>query len=184
MSLKGDATAEGLAEVFCVAPFALQPILSAFEHIGFLKALASGYKLTLKGRHAAHVLWRQEAAAADIQELRALKQSVAAPDGALKPIFSDWLMAKGKDGPVRNTHLDPAYDDALIGRLQALHPQMDEAVKTLLAQVPRCEIYRGRLARAADLLKRGDHRYMTNPDVDSYQAIWLELGADLGQLLQ
>jgi pyruvate,orthophosphate dikinase len=45
--------------------------------------------------------------------------------------------------------------------------------------LPRLELYRTRLERAAGLVADGDHQYIASPRLDSYHNIWFELHEDL-----
>jgi len=80
---------------------------------------------------------------------------------------------------VTNDHTDSAWDQAVIGRLESLHAEIGELLRTTSAAVPRFASYAGRFATALQRVVDGEWDWLTRPSIDSYHTVWFELHEDL-----
>lgn len=149
---------------------------------GLVVQRPAGLKLTKAGAIAAQAAWANERGKADAAALAALQADFKRLDTLYRPILSDWRMVKTDQGPVRNTHHDSVYDEALIDETFAACTPLAPLLRALAALVPRCAMYRRRLDDALSALEQGDTRFMSDTDVDSVHILWSELAADLSAL--
>ncbi|HEX5267908.1 MAG TPA: hypothetical protein VFW24_14175 [Acidimicrobiales bacterium] len=90
-----------------------------------------------------------------------------------------WQLREIDHRQVANDHSDPAYDGAVLSRLQ----RVDESVRTPCAALAACmerfSCYRPRLDEARARVEEGEAEWFTRPDLDSYHSVWFELHEDL-----
>jgi pyruvate,orthophosphate dikinase len=106
-------------------------------------------------------------------------------DKRMKEAVTAWQLrppSSGDGEPEVNDHSDAAYDAKVLATLEAIGADTDAWLAPLETQSRRLRGYRPRLARALDLAKGGDQRYVASPRVDSFHGIWFELHEDLIQL--
>jgi hypothetical protein len=98
----------------------------------------------------------------------------------LLQVCTDWQLVPS-DGttPVRNEHLDAAYDDAVLDRLQAVDTRAQPICADLAAALDRFSAYGPRLAAALERTRAGDRQWLDRPVIDSYHTVWFELHEDL-----
>jgi pyruvate,orthophosphate dikinase len=87
-----------------------------------------------------------------------------------------------RDPTTINDHSDAAYDAAVLGRLAALHADVDAWLAPLVSGLPRLARYGVRLAAANDAAQAGNAKYVASPRVDSFHSAWFELHEDLIRL--
>ena len=93
----------------------------------------------------------------------------------LRALCTDWQVR----GDALNDHADVDYDEAVIGRLVALHRQARPICGELSSQLARFGGYERRLAAAVEKVLDGDGGWFTQPLIDSYHTVWFELHEDL-----
>ena len=81
--------------------------------------------------------------------------------------------------PVMNDHADPAYDEAVIGRLAETDSAIQPVCAALAALLERFGGYGERFATALDRVTGGDLDWFTKPMIESYHTVWFELHENL-----
>jgi pyruvate,orthophosphate dikinase len=81
-----------------------------------------------------------------------------------------------------NDHADAAYDADVLGRLAALHRDVESWLSGVAGGPRRLAWYGARLAAAAAAAVAGDGKFVASPRVDSYHGAWFELHEDLIRL--
>lgn len=135
--------------------------------------------LTAAGRQAAAALVAVELDEHGRAALEAGYRRFLAVNPELLATCTAWQLRDGPGGTVINDHADPAWDDAVLDRLDAVHDAAEAVLGELAAAAPRFDRYRHRLARARDRVRAGDHAWFTRPGIDSYHTVWFELHEDL-----
>jgi hypothetical protein len=176
--IKGFAKAETLAEV------ADLPLSVVAEH---LEALAQRewamfrearqlWQLTPVGREEHHIALAQDVGG------RALHDELAVPYAAFlainerfKELCGDWQLRDGQP----NDHSDPAYDEAVVARLQALDADVAPVVQQMGQVLARLAPYGPRLARTCRRVVDGETNMFTGVMCGSYHDVWMELHEDL-----
>ncbi|HKF84468.1 MAG TPA: hypothetical protein VKB30_01675, partial [Candidatus Limnocylindrales bacterium] len=113
--------------------------------------------------------WGPEAATAALETFIDL-------DLRMKAIVTDWQM---RSPETVNDHTDATYDAEVLGRLAALHRDVQEWLAPLAAGLPRLARYGSRLGAAAEAAAAGNGKFVASPRVDSYHGVWFELHEDL-----
>ncbi len=181
IAIKGFTTTQAVADAILSSPDHVQPILDQLAIDGLVGTTAGSYRLTDTGKARAADLLAIEQAA------WGLDRAVAALDGFLdldqrtKDTVTAWQL-RDPAAQVLNDHADPAYDRAVLERLEALHTDAMDWITPHESGAPRLRAYRLRLGRAVEAALAGDQRYVASPRVDSYHGIWFELHEDLIQL--
>ena len=137
----------------------------------------AGWSLTRAGRAEQQQLAADDLAATSTTELvaDAYRRFLALNAGMLA-VCTDWQV---RDGTTPNDHTDPAYDDAVIGRLRSIHEAVLPVVADLAGALDRFAEYGPRLTTAIGRLEGGEQEFFTKPIIDSYHTIWFELHEDL-----
>lgn len=93
----------------------------------------------------------------------------------LLTVCTDWQL---RDGGL-NDHSDPAYDAAVIARLEDVDAKVQPICADLGAALDRFASYGTRFAQALERVRAGDRDWFAKPMIDSYHTIWFELHEDL-----
>jgi hypothetical protein len=94
-------------------------------------------------------------------------------------VCTDWQMREVDGQQVLNDHSDPAYDKAVVGRLQQVDDEAQSVCAVLSTVLGRFTRYGRRLAIARERVEGGDTDWFTKPLIDSYHTVWFELHEDL-----
>jgi hypothetical protein len=108
-------------------------------------------------------------------EIQAAYSRFLGLNGELRAVCTDWQVR----GDMLNDHTDIDHDEAVIGRLVALHRRARIVCRDLDGQLSRFGRYEGRLATARQKVLDGDGGWFTQPLIDSYHTVWFELHEDL-----
>ena len=97
----------------------------------------------------------------------------------MKEAVTAWQLREEGDARAINDHSDAAYDARVLDRIATLHEDVANWMSSLHDAPPQLDRYRERLANALALARRGDHRFIASPRVDSYHGVWFELHEEL-----
>jgi hypothetical protein len=92
-----------------------------------------------------------------------------------KSLVTDWQLKDGQP----NAHDDPAYDAAVLARLDQVHRRVTPIVDAVSAELPRLGRYRAKLQTALDRVRAGETMWLSRPLIDSYHTVWFELHEEL-----
>jgi pyruvate, orthophosphate dikinase len=182
LSTKGFGTGATIADALLALADEVGRLLDQLVVDGVAATVAGAYRLTDAGKERAAELleadrraWGTDAAATALDAFLDL-------DGRMKEAVTAWQLRPGKGEPVVNDHSDAAYDASVLETLGGIGADADAWLAPLESQSRRLTGYRARLARALELAKSGDQRYVASPRVDSFHGVWFELHEDLIQL--
>ena len=136
----------------------------------------TGWTLTKLGRQV-----QQELAAKDLADsgttaaVRGHYERFLEHNGELLTVCTDWQVR----GEAINDHADAAYDQGVLGRLDAVHEAVVPVVGDLAGTLARYEPFGPRLGAAIERVRAGEHDFVTKPIIDSYHTVWFELHEDL-----
>jgi len=184
IKLKGFASIEALADQLLVSDLEVAHIFETLILDGQAKAVPLGIKLRAKGSEAAEAAWAKERAFADAEVLDSVARRFTALDEQISEKLSDWKMKKTPTGPVRNTHSDAGYDEALLTDILSLSADARTVLVDLSLEVPRCKTYVDRLLYAEDQVGNGHIRFVASSMVDSVETIWWEIRQDISVLTE
>jgi len=137
----------------------------------------TGWILTPEGRVAHAALLADELGAAGCRpQVEAANEAFLALNDPFKETCTAWQL---RPGGAPNDHSDPAYDDAVVADLEALHPRAVAVTAGLAALLPRFARYEHDFTAALGRLRRGDTRALAAPLSGSYHDHWMELHQDL-----
>lgn len=139
-----------------------------------------GWTLTSGGRDEHRRLVAAEVEAAGCREAVHVAYEVfLGQNPELLAACTAWQLREVERSQVPNDHSDPAYDGAVLARLQ----RIDDAIRPTCAELAECldrfSDYRPRLSRARTRIEAGEAEWFTRPDLDSYHSVWFELHEDL-----
>jgi pyruvate, orthophosphate dikinase len=174
--VKGYAQPDQLGHALCVGPDVARSLLEALMADGRAESAAGACRLTDAGRAAAVALLADDRAAWGADVAVTALDAFLELDRRMKAIVTDWQM---RGSETVNDHADAAYDAEVLGRLAALHRDVDAWLAPLAARLPRLARYGTRLRAAAEAATAGNGRYVASPRVDSYHGAWFELHEDL-----
>ena len=182
LSIKGTATLPQLSEVLLLEPDRVEPMVETLVQDALAEKADDQIRLSGRGKLAATEAFDADRSA--IGEPRAVEvlEAFHAFDARMKAIVTAWQVRDVGGEQVLNDHRDPAYDAGLLDELAGLHAETADWLSPLSADLRRFDAYRSRLARAVDLARQGDQRFVASPRVDSYHSIWFELHEDLIRL--
>jgi pyruvate,orthophosphate dikinase len=183
LSTKGFGTGVTIADALLADPAVVGRLLDQLVVDGVAATVAGAYRLTDAGKdRAADLLaadrnaWGDEAAGEALDAFVALDQR-------MKQAVTDWQLRPVDGGdPEVNDHSDADYDAKVLETLTGIGADADAWLAPLEPRSRRLNGYRPRLARALELAKGGDQRYVASPRLDSFHGIWFELHEDLIQL--
>ena len=136
----------------------------------------TGWALTADGRARHSELIQEELAASGTRPAiedgyrRFLEQN-----HELLSVCTDWQL---RDGTL-NDHSDAAYDERIIGRLEAVDDRIQPVTADLGNALERFGQYGNRFTLALSKVKKGERDWFAKPMIDSYHTIWFELHEDL-----
>ena len=99
-----------------------------------------------------------------------------------KAIVMAWQIRRIGGTEVPNDHTDAAYDNGILGDIEAVDRELAELLEWLSEAIPRTAPYRRRFARALENARRGELRFVAAPIIDSYHTVWFELHEELIRL--
>jgi pyruvate,orthophosphate dikinase len=181
LATKGFGTRATLADAVLGDSDVVGRLLDQLVVDGLVATVAGAYRLSEAGNErAAELLAADRAAWAGADE--ALNGFVAL-DQRMKEAVTAWQLRPTEGGePEINDHADGAYDAGVLETLGGIGADADAWIAPLETRSRRLGGYRSRLARALDLARDGDQRYVASPRVDSFHGVWFELHEDLIQL--
>ena len=135
----------------------------------------SGWALTTDGRARHHDLITAELDAEARQSVEGAYRRFHDINNELLTVCTDWQL---RDGAL-NDHADPAYDESVIGRLEAVDAKVQPICADLGAALTRFADYGERFRSALERIQAGDRDWFAKPMIDSYHTIWFELHEDL-----
>jgi pyruvate, orthophosphate dikinase len=184
LSTKGFATTANVADAVLGTPETVQPMLDQLVVDGLAATVAGAYRLTDAGKARADELLVAERERWGIEAADAALDTFLDLDHRMKDTVTAWQLrpAEGSSEPAINDHSDPEYDQAVLGRLAALHRDASAWLEPLEPACPWLANYRVRLSRALERALAGDQKFVASPRVDSYHGAWFELHEDLIQL--
>ncbi len=153
--------ADGLAE-----------IIGGDALAGMFQLTADGKAFASQGIAADREAWGPENAVAALDDLLPF-------DHRMKDIVTGWQMREIDGRPVINDHTDEAHDAGVLVEFRSLSRDASAWLESLVAGLPRLDLYVARLTRAASQVENGDTMYLASPRVDSFHSIWFELHEDL-----
>ena len=171
--VKGYATPEQTADILGVPLDDARGLLDGLEVGADAEQAVGSFRLTAAGKQRARLGLEAEQAAWPGAE-GALDEFIAF-DRQVKDIVSSWQMR----GDQPNDHADPAYDAAVMTRLNELHSDISAWLAHQATAFARSDGYRRRLERAMSAVAGGDQRFIASPRVDSYHSTWFELHEEL-----
>ncbi len=183
MLVKGPATSEALSAALGEPADRVSAMLANLRSDGLVETGPAGPRLSATGR-----LRALETFAAETGRLGGeatcggMLDEFLAFDRRMKDAVTAWQLRDVGGEQAFNDHSDSAYDAAVLDRLTVLHADTTAWLASRTAGLPRLDRYRARLARALDLARGGDQRYVASPRVDSYHGVWFELHEDLIRL--
>ncbi|MGQ0431557.1 MAG: MarR family transcriptional regulator [Microthrixaceae bacterium] len=140
----------------------------------------SGFTLTSAGRVAHARLLSDELDAHDVRApVKAAYARFLGLNVKLLEVCTAWQLRDVDGESTLNDHTDPAYDDAVISELGALHDLVSPICEDLAASLARYGHYGPRLAHAVSRVRAGDGEWFAKPMIDSYHTVWFELHEDL-----
>jgi DNA-binding MarR family transcriptional regulator len=183
LRLKGfadAATVAGSAGLDLPAAAAHLESLSAEGLVAFRAGRRPGWVLTGAGRDEHRRLAAAELAEAGCRStVHDAYGCFLGLNAELLAACTAWQLREVERRQVPNDHSDPAYDGAVLARLQ----RIDEAIRPSCVELANCmERFSGygpRLQEARSRVDAGEPEWFTRPDIDSYHSVWFELHEDL-----
>jgi pyruvate,orthophosphate dikinase len=184
LAIKGGSTLEQLLEVISAELAAIEPLIRQMQDDAFIETSTDQLRITPTGKLAAADAIAASRSTANLDEQRAaqLLDQFHALDGRMKAIVTGWQVRDVAGEQVLNDHTDAAYDASLLDDLAALDADTNAWLDPLAKPLRAFRVYRSRLARALELARAGDQRYVASPRVDSYHSVWFELHEHLMRL--
>ena len=183
LRLKGFADTDVVASLVGVDAAGVTEHLAAFQDANLVvrrDGRISGWSLTPTGRKEHERLLAEELDAVGCRDVvDGAYRDFVALNGDLLAVCTDWQLRTVDGTQVVNDHSDAAHDEAVIGRLVALHDRVRPVTTTLRDHLERFSSYGGRLRAALEKLVAGDRDWFTKPVIDSYHTVWFELHEDL-----
>lgn len=183
LRLKGFADTDAVARVTGTADQEVAALASELTSEGLVQrrdGKLSGWTLTKAGRleHAGRIAAELEASS-QREAVDDAYRSFLAANGDMLGTCTAWQLRDEGSGQVLNDHTDPAWDAAVLGRLQELDRHVQPVLDQLDGSLDRFAGYRGRFATALASVLDGRLEWFTKPVIDSYHTIWFELHEDL-----
>jgi pyruvate,orthophosphate dikinase len=184
LSTKGFGTGATIADALLADPEVVGKLLDQLEVDGVAASVAGAYRLTDAGKERAAELLAADRSAWGTEAAGGALDGFVALDKRMKDAVTAWQLrrAAGDGEPEVNDHSDAEYDAGVLAALEQIGADADEWLAPLETRSRRLAGYRSRLARALELARGGDQRYVASPRVDSFHGIWFELHEDLIQL--
>jgi pyruvate,orthophosphate dikinase len=184
LSTKGFGTGATIADALLADPEVVGKLLDQLVVDGVAASVAGAYRLTDAGKERAAELLAADRSAWGTEAAGGALDGFVALDKRMKDAVTAWQLrrAAGDGEPEVNDHSDAEYDAGVLAALEQIGADADEWLAPLETRSRRLAGYRSRLARALELARGGDQRYVASPRVDSFHGIWFELHEDLIQL--
>jgi pyruvate,orthophosphate dikinase len=181
LSTKGFGTAATLADALLAPADEVGRLLDQLVVDGVAATVAGAYRLTDAGKERADDLLAADRAAWGEEPAAAALDTFLDLDRRMKEAVTAWQLRPSDGGgdPAVNDHSDAAYDASVLDRLAGIGADADAWLAPLEPESRRLAGYRPRLARALELARGGDQRFVASPRVDSFHGIWFELHEDL-----
>lgn len=183
LRLKGFTDAAGVAGSSGLDQPAVTSELEGLTSDGlaaFRAGRRPGWALTRSGREEHRRLVASELEAAGCRDaVHDAYESFLRLNAELLAACTAWQLREMDHRQVPNDHSDPAYDGAVLARLQRVDEAISPACAALGACMERFSGYRSRLDRARARVEAGEAEWFTRPDLDSYHSVWFELHEDL-----
>jgi len=183
LRLKGVASPEAVADAVGLPRAEVAALLDGLAAEGLVErreGRLAGWTLTPAGRSAHEGLLAREA---DSDSVRPRVEGAYGRFRELNPdvldVVSRWQVREVGGRPVRNDHSDPAYDDAVVRDLTAIHGDARPVCDRLARTLDRYRPYGPRLTHAVERVRGGDTDYFAKPMIPSYHTVWFELHEDL-----
>jgi hypothetical protein len=144
---------------------------------GLLVAAAT-LRISSTGRVRLNELLAEERKDVDSAAMAAAYRDFRAVNADFKALVTDWQLKGGPEGKP-NTHDDPEYDAAVLGRLDEVHGRVAPIIEAAATQLPRLSAYPTKLLAALGKVKAGETAWLTAPLIDSYHTVWFELHEEL-----
>jgi pyruvate,orthophosphate dikinase len=180
--IKGAVTLNQLCEALLVKPARIEPLVERLAQDGLAESPGGLIRLSAEGKLAASAAFDADRASIGEQRAVELLEAFHSFDLRMKDIVTAWQVRDVAGEQVLNDHSDAPYDAHVLGELAALHAETVEWLLPPSVALRRFAVYRSRLARAIDLARDGDQRFVASPRVDSYHSVWFELHEDLIRL--
>jgi len=182
LRLKGFAEADDAARLVGLAAEVVEDQLRVAAADGFTQhreGVRSGWSLTVEGRKENERLLAEELDEARRRDdVRDAYRRFLALNGELLAVCTDWQVRDGGAG-ILNDHTDPAYDAAVVARLDEIDGRVQPICALLGGWLDRFRGYGSRFRSALDRVRAGDTEWFTKPTIDSYHTVWFELHEDL-----
>jgi pyruvate,orthophosphate dikinase len=180
--IKGYATPEALGSCLFAGTEQAAALLDRLTADGLAEMAAGAFRLTGDGKAVAAELVAGDRERWGADEALAALDRFIELDARMKQTVTDWQLRTVDGEQQFNDHADPEYDRSVLDRLGELHADALAWLGPLEERLPRLNVYRARLERAADAARDGDQAYVASPRVDSYHTVWFELHEELIQL--
>lgn len=172
--LKGRITEADLVATIDAEPTQVAATTEQLTQSGLLER-GKSLKLSPQGRERLGGLLANERAAVDQEAIATGYNEFRGVNADFKALVSDWQLKNGE----LNTHDDPAYDAAVLGRLDEVHQRVMPIIATIGTEVLRLASYAAKLEVALGRVRAGDVVWLTRPIIDSYHTVWFELHEEL-----
>jgi pyruvate, orthophosphate dikinase len=180
--IKGGVSLDQVGEALAAGQDQVAPLARRLTDEGVAEIAGDLLSLSAEGRLHALALFASDRAGIGEERSIELLEAFHAFDGRMKEIVTAWQVRAVAGEQALNDHSDAAYDARVLDDLAALHAEAAEWLTPLSTELRRFAVYRARLARAVDLARGGDQRFVASPRVDSYHSVWFELHEDLIRL--
>ncbi|MBA2557336.1 MAG: pyruvate, phosphate dikinase, partial [Chloroflexi bacterium] len=178
LQIKGLVTLDQLTESLAARPDGVQSLVERLKGDGLVEDASSGFRLSANGKLNALDLFRADRSSIGEERSGSILEQFHSLDRRMKDIVTAWQVRDLAGEQVLNDHSDAAYDARVLDDLASLHAETTEWLSPLSLAMKRFETYRSRLARASELARGGDQRFVASPRVDSYHSVWFELHED------
>lgn len=178
----GMAGADRLARAFGMDGEKVAELLERLRSRGLVEhdpGLYGGWSLTPRGHATQHELTSREIEKSGVRDrVYSCYRSFMRLHNPLLSIGHDWETRPVGDTRMLNSHRDPEYDEAVLGRLVRIHEGTRWVYAELASLLERFGVYEPRFSFALEQALAGETSYVTS-SVDSYQSVWLQLHEDL-----
>jgi hypothetical protein len=187
LRVRGFVDTPLVAEVAGMSVDEATSVLTALEAAGHARhreGRMSGWMLTSDGRAHGEVLLAEELAGLGCRaEVEGAYSRFLEGNQGFLGLCTDWQLRPDPGDlsgePVMNDHADPAYDEAVIGRLAETDSAIQPVCAALAALLERFGGYGERFATALARVTGGDLDWFTKPMIESYHTVWFELHENL-----
>lgn len=170
VQLKGLCTPERAAVALSAALHRIEQLVDGNQ--GLFRATPRGMMLTPDGRSWVTEQLQAERAALDPETMAACYARFMELNHTFKALVSEWQLAQASE---------PAESDwqALVGRVGAIHAELEPLLEEVSAEVARLRTYGPRFRAALDAMRAGDRTMLAAPLKESYHTAWFEYHEEL-----